>query len=100
MRLSKFEIEAIKNVAVSVFGESVSVRLFGSRINDCRKGGDIDLFISCSDKNRLNLSSKIEFLVQIKSIIGDQKIDVILDNTSIRHKADFFRSIQQTAVEI
>jgi predicted nucleotidyltransferase len=100
MRLSKFEIEAIKNVAVSVFGESVTVSLFGSRINDSIKGGDIDLFIACSDINRLNLSSKIEFLIQLKSIIGDRKIDVILDNSSTRRKSGFFRSIQQTAVTL
>jgi uncharacterized protein len=100
VRLTEFEIAVIKKEAVKVFGESATVMLFGSRIDDSRKGGDIDLFIACSDLNQLNLSLKIEFLVQIKSILGDRKIDVILDNRSTRHKSVFFRSIQQTAITL
>jgi uncharacterized protein len=100
MRLSKFEIEAIKNVARSVFGESVKVKLFGSRIDDSKKGGDIDLLITCSDKQRLTFQSKVEFLVRLKMIIGDQKIDIVLDKYLLDDYSGFIRSIHQTAIEI
>jgi predicted nucleotidyltransferase len=81
MRLKKSEIDAIKEVTRTIFGEKSTVSLFGSRTNDNKKGGDIDLFIQCnlilsrSELYRL----KILFLVRIKEIIGDQKIDVIID---------------------
>jgi predicted nucleotidyltransferase len=82
------------------FGESVKVSLFGSRTDDHKKGGDIDLFISCVNPVRLNLQSKIDFLIRLKSIIGDQKIDVILDTPSKRGEVAFYHSIQQTAVTL
>ena len=83
MRLNRFEIRAIKEVTEAVFGSNTEVQLFGSRTNDSLKGGDIDLLIHC---NR-SLSSaeqyllKIKFLVQLKKIIGDQKIDVLVQGT-------------------
>jgi uncharacterized protein len=43
MRLSPEEIAAIKAAARDAFGPSVVVRLFGSRVHDHLRGGDIDL---------------------------------------------------------
>lgn len=43
MRLTAHEVEAIKAAAREAFGESVVVRLFGSRVHDHLRGGDIDL---------------------------------------------------------
>ena len=77
MRLQDFEINSIKSTANQIFGKGSKVVLFGSRVYDNVKGGDIDLYIQPSDKNNL-WEKKIAFLVQLKSTIGDQKIDVIL----------------------
>jgi len=77
MRLQKFEIEAIKSTAQFIFGMQTIVTLFGSRIEDDKKGGDIDLYIE--PENRDNLyEKKIQFLIKLKSIIGFQKIDVVM----------------------
>lgn len=45
MRLSPDQIQAIKTTAQDVLGDGVQVLLFGSRVDDSRKGGDIDLYI-------------------------------------------------------
>ena len=45
MRLSKKEIQVILRVAKEIYGEGVEIYLFGSRINDEKKGGDIDLYV-------------------------------------------------------
>ncbi|MDX9696097.1 MAG: nucleotidyltransferase domain-containing protein, partial [Bacteroidales bacterium] len=81
MRLSKTEIEAIKRVANAVFGENTTVSLFGSRTDDNKRGGDIDLLVSCGKKisSTERYMLKIRFLVQLKKAIGDQKIDVLID---------------------
>lgn len=76
MRLENFEIEKIKSSALSIFGKDVHVTLFGSRVDDLSKGGDIDLYIQSSKNNAIE--NKINFLIDLKSEIGDQKIDVIL----------------------
>ena len=82
MRVNSKDIQAIKDVAKALFGETATITLFGSRTDDMKKGGDIDLLIQCnraiSRTERYRL--KIQFLVQLKKIIGDQKIDVIIDN--------------------
>ena len=76
MRLKKNEIEAIKKVAGLIF-KKPEIYLFGSRINDNLKGGDIDLYIKLSYKP--NLTDDIKFLAKLKRIIGERKIDLVID---------------------
>ena len=44
MRLQSKEIQTIIQIAKDIYGETVQVYLFGSRLNDEKRGGDIDLF--------------------------------------------------------
>jgi len=89
MRLTEFEINAIKQSAHEVFGSNAQVFLFGSRLDDNKKGGDIDLYISAQTGN--DLQHKIKFLVALEQKIGEQKIDVIM-------AADKNRPIEQQAI--
>jgi predicted nucleotidyltransferase len=100
MRITENEISIIKILAQKIFGKGTMVYLFGSRVDNAKKGGDIDLFITNKDKTNLTISSKIEFLTELKLRIGDQKIDVILDNSHIRQKKQFYRTITKQAVEL
>ena len=45
MRLTPDQIETIKSTTAAVLGQGVGVTLFGSRLDDRQKGGDIDLYI-------------------------------------------------------
>jgi uncharacterized protein len=45
MRLHPSEIHLIKSIAHHVFGNGTKVILFGSRVDNTLKGGDIDLYI-------------------------------------------------------
>lgn len=49
MRLSQPDIDAIKTVVADVCGESAVIRLFGSRLDDAAKGGDIDLMVELDE---------------------------------------------------
>ena len=77
MRLTWYEIDAIKNCFTPVFSAG-QIYLFGSRTDDTEKGGDIDLYLKLNDTT--NWHEKIKFLANLKSTIGDQKIDVIIFN--------------------
>lgn len=100
MRISEQEIALIKKLARQIFGKNTKVFLFGSRVDDQKKGGDIDLFITGDQKSNFTVEHKIDFLVELKALIGDQKIDVILDTESTRQKKQFHRSITRQAVEL
>jgi len=45
MRLTKQQTEAITQTVTRLAGIGTAIYLFGSRLNDQAKGGDIDLFI-------------------------------------------------------
>jgi predicted nucleotidyltransferase len=76
MRLTAFEISAIKQAVQTIFGTGSEVFLFGSRLDDAKRGGDIDLYIKPQIGN--DLAHKIKFQVLLEQRIGEQKIDVIL----------------------
>ena len=82
MRLSKNYRESIKTVFSSVFGDG-TVYLFGSRVDDEKKGGDIDLYMELENKQNL-FAKKIKFLARLKRKIESQKIDVIFNEDSTR----------------
>lgn len=74
MRLSNKEIEAIKSVVME-FDTNAEVKLFGSRTDDTKKGGDIDLLVI---SNKISFSDKISILIRLKEKIGEQKIDILV----------------------
>ena len=76
MRLSLFEVNSIIQLKNKIFGFDSEVYLFGSRINNRAKGGDIDLYIKTNNKTNL-LDKKIKFIVNLEQTIGEQKIDVV-----------------------
>lgn len=45
MRLTPAQIDTIKSTAQAVLGEGAQVTLFGSRVDDLQKGGDVDLMV-------------------------------------------------------
>jgi len=83
MRLNTIEIATIKYAFAKVFGTG-TIYLFGSRVDDEQKGGDIDLYLVPDDKNNL-YQKKIKFLVNVELAIGEQKIDVVFAEDPERH---------------
>lgn len=79
MRLTSIEHQAIKKYFIEVFKEG-KIYLFGSRVDDSRKGGDIDLYLQIKETTHL-VSKKLDFLVKLKREIGQQKIDVVFDKS-------------------
>jgi len=89
MRLTIEEISSIKKVFIEVF-KNGKIYLFGSRVDDTKRGGDIDLYIQTNVKEDI-LEKKIRFLSILKEKLGDQKIDVIISQ-------DKHRAIEQEAI--
>ena len=79
MRLTEHQKSSIIECSKIVFGEGSKVYLFGSRVDDSKHGGDIDLFIECKESYN-TFANEIEFLIKLQNKIGKQKIDVIIKN--------------------
>ena len=80
MRLSELEKETLRHAALACFGHGTRLRLFGSRADEHRKGGDIDLLIESSLTDPADIAkAHTRFLSQIYSRLGEQKVDVLID---------------------
>lgn len=81
MRLSTKEINLIKNKVKTIFGETV-IYLFGSRIDDTKEGGDIDLYIIPNVKDDL-----FKKKIKIKTVLEDslfKPIDIVVSKDKNR----------------
>ena len=82
MRLSEQYIIVIKKYFESIFKDG-DIYLFGSRVDDSKRGGDIDLYLVV--QNHINLfEKKIKFLSKIHRELGEQKIDIVFNKDKTR----------------
>lgn len=97
MRLTSDQITVIREVANRVIGGDVVIRLFGSRIHDDRKGGDIDLFFETSKTLANRAETICELYGALVMALGDQKIDVIVKDAATA-RAGVFDIAKQTGI--
>ena len=80
MRITLAEKTIIKSSVKKHFGGNANVYLFGSRVDDDRKGGDIDLYITTDIPTSEIIREKIGLLVDMEKGLGEQKVDVVINN--------------------
>jgi len=96
MRLSNEHINIIKNT-LSQSMNDFTVFLFGSRVDDSKRGGDIDLFVKTSQN--ISLQDELLILAKLEHHGIMRKIDLILD-TPNKSKDKFFESIKNEMVRL
>ena len=74
MRIDKSQVECLKSLIISIVPEA-KVYLFGSRVDDDKKGGDIDLRILAN--RRLDFKDKAKIEMGFFSKFGEQKLDLV-----------------------
>lgn len=86
MRLTDQQISGIVQALTTFIKAKAELRLYGSRVRDDLKGGDIDLLLIIFDEKLASelAQQKHYLLAAMKKQIGDQKIDFkIVDNKEI-----------------
>jgi hypothetical protein len=87
MRLTNLQVtDIIRALDPFIEGNKATLRLYGSRLDDKRKGGDIDLLLLSEQTEFIQtlLTNKHVVLSAIKKNIGDQKIDLLIaDNSAV-----------------
>ncbi len=84
MRISEQEKTIVLNTAKKIFGENCKVYLFGSRVYDNKRGGDIDIYIE-TDKN-VSSEDKIKFLTKLELAGIQRKVDLLVKTPFSAHK--------------
>lgn len=78
MRLTEEQRKIIREAGLRHFG--VIPHLFGSRLNDAVRGGDIDLFIPGDWSPREAIPRRLRFCAELHRRLGEQKIDVVVES--------------------
>jgi len=103
MRLKSSEIEIIKATTKSFLsGLSYTLYLFGSRTDNTKKGGDIDLLLKFNSKSDFESAYERKNLLKFElcHALGDQRVDVVL-TTDERTQTDLFlQSIQDDLIQL
>ena len=84
MRLKQREVENITSVIKSLDGHA-QIYLFGSRIDDTKRGGDIDILII---SQTLCYDDKIKILQRLYDALGEQKIHIIISKNITKNEWD------------
>jgi len=101
MRLTDNQISHIQQNISLFFGSHSHVWLFGSRVDDSKKGGDIDLYVEPEIQEPVALvDAKLNFLVKMHRVLGDQKVDVVLHRTESKQDLPVYRIAKETGVRL
>ncbi|MFO8003018.1 nucleotidyltransferase domain-containing protein [Thioalkalivibrio sp.] len=78
MRLSQLDQETIQATVAELFGADAAVRVFGSRVNDSARGGDIDLLVESPKPVPDRRRKALQLVARLQMRLGDQPIDVLV----------------------
>jgi len=84
MRLTKAQVEAIRRIVHDEAGESAQVRVFGSRVRDDLKGGDLDLLVTIPGtvESPAMLSARIS--ARVGRTMHGRRVDVVLEAPNLK----------------
>ncbi len=92
MRLLEKEVNTLKTKLLELSSDA-KLYLFGSRVDDSKYGGDIDLLIISKKLTKKDLRTiRIDFFKNF----GEQKLDILLDNGELKNP--FTRQILKKAI--
>ena len=99
MRLTSQQIATIRQVVAEQLGSGARVLLFGSRVDDAARGGDIDLLVETKRElaNRSAEASRLAAKLQLA--LGDQRIDVLIIDPTTRLQP-IHRAAKETGVAL
>ena len=96
MRVSKEEIRIIKEVILKYI-EDARIFLFGSRVDDNKRGGDIDIFVKTN--KIISLQKQIEILTEIEMNGILRKVDLLLQMPNSKDRA-IFKTAQKEGIAL
>lgn len=78
MRLTDYQIRIIRQLAHQVAGDQSRVRVFGSRLDDAARGGDLDLMLELPEPVENPALLAAQMSVQVSRAMHGRKVDVLV----------------------
>lgn len=84
MRLTDRQIQTLRRLAAELAGEHARVRVFGSRLSDTARGGDLDLMLELPDpvENPALLAARMS--ARASRAMAGRRVDVLLSAPNLR----------------
>ncbi len=78
MRITQIQRESIRKITAEVVGDDAVVTLFGSRVDDNKRGGDLDLLVELPHAidNPAWLTARLS--ARISRLMAGRSVDVLL----------------------
>ncbi|RMG32762.1 MAG: nucleotidyltransferase domain-containing protein [Gammaproteobacteria bacterium] len=84
MRLTPEQIEGIRRIVAEQAGSDATVRLFGSRLDDLARGGDVDLLVEVPRPVDDPAPLAARIAGRVSRLMEGRKVDVILHAPNLR----------------
>lgn len=78
MRLTDDQKQAIRQLIRELVGERCCVRVFGSRLDDAARGGDVDLLLELTDTVDNPALIAAQLSARVSRAMHGRKVDVLL----------------------
>lgn len=78
MRLSKEQCQIIRKTVEDMLGADVQIVLFGSRVNDDLRGGDVDLMVTTPHNVTQPAFAAARVAARLERVLGGRRVDVVL----------------------
>jgi predicted nucleotidyltransferase len=81
MRLNPEDVAVIKRLVAEAYGPDAVIRLFGSRADDRRRGGDVDLHVTIPARSAYtsdDLWTELRLGTSLETALDERKVDLIV----------------------
>lgn len=85
MRLTPDQIAQIRRIVAEQAGNDACVRLFGSRVDDHARGGDVDLLVELSGPVSDPAPLAARIAGRVSRLMAGRKVDVVLAAPNLEH---------------
>ena len=95
MRIDENEIKIIKSTILNYIDDA-KIMLFGSRVDDSKKGGDIDIFVQTNHK--ITLSDEIKILSDLEINGIERKVDLVIQTPYKKNQSIFKTALKEWVI--
>ncbi|CAK0781905.1 H394 [Gammaproteobacteria bacterium] len=103
MRLTKKQTDTVRRITHEIFGQATRIWLFGSRVDDKRRGGDYDFYLQTTLTDPADIvQRKLDLLVRLHDTpeFEDEKIDLVVRPYQEQQELPIYLIAQSEGLEL